>query len=320
MTTTTQTVPSVQKSVTVNASVEHAFRVFTEGFDTWWPRGHHIGNKPLQKAVIEPRTGGRCYGREADGHECQWGTVMAWEPPRRLLLAWQIDLNWQFDPDLSHASEVEVRFTPAANGMTRVDLEHRHFERHGEGFERMRTSVGGDGGWGMLLQMFGRLANVYQPSVRPSAFIMASNDSLADRSFLGVKPEEFWTQPTPRTNSMLWIYAHMATVRGRLLKVLGDEYDPGWFASFGRGAALQDPQTYPSREKILEGSREVNARLFARLAALTDADLARPAQGPLPPAVQTVGDQIAFIALHDSYHLGQLAYVRKALGYPGVAG
>src|ERR1700755_2009662 len=73
MTTTTQTMPSVQKSVTVNASVEHAFRIFTEGFDTWWPRGHHIGKKPLQKAGTEPRAGGRCYGREADGNECQWG-------------------------------------------------------------------------------------------------------------------------------------------------------------------------------------------------------------------------------------------------------
>jgi uncharacterized protein YndB with AHSA1/START domain/uncharacterized damage-inducible protein DinB len=320
MTTTTETVPAVKRSVVVNTSVERAFRVFTEGFDTWWPRGHHIGKKPLQKAVIEPRAGGRLYGREADGTECQWGTVTAWEPPNRLALAWQIDPNWQFDPDLSHASEVEVVFTPAANGMTRVDLEHRHFERHGQNFEQLRTGVGGPGGWGGLLEMFGRTANVYHPSVKPAAFIMAANDSLAERSFQGVKPEELWTQPTPRNNAMLWIYAHMAVVRGRLLKGLGDDYETGLDETFGRGAALQDPSAYPSREKIQEVVREVNVRLFRRLASLGDAELLRPATGPVPPAVQTVGDLITFIALHDSYHVGQLAYVRKALGYPGVAG
>ena len=119
---------------------------------------------------------------------------------------------------------------------------------------------------------------------------------------------------------MLWIYAHMAVVRGRLLMALGDDYKAGWAEAFGRGVELQDPSAYPSYEKIVEASREVNARLFARLAALTDADLARASTGPVPPAVQTVADLIAFIALHDSYHVGQLAYVRKALGYPGVAG
>ena len=153
MTTTAQAV-TVNKSVTVKADLEHAFKVFTEGFDTWWPRGHHIGKKPLQKAVIEPRAGGRCFGREADGNECQWGTVTAWEPPNRLVLAWQIDPNWQFEPDISKASEVEVRFTPEGAGMTRVDLEHRHFERMAPGWEGMRTSVNAEGGWTGLLKLF----------------------------------------------------------------------------------------------------------------------------------------------------------------------
>ncbi len=320
MTTTTQAIPVVNKTISVRADLEHAFTVFTEGFDTWWPRSHHIGKKPLQKAVIEPRAGGRCFGREADGVECQWGTVTTWEPPRRLVIAWQIGPNWQFDPDMSHASEVEVLFTPEPNGMTRVDLEHRHFERHGAEFERVRTGVGGDGGWGTLLQIFGRTANAYHPLVKASAFILAANDSLADRAFQGVKPEELWLQPMPRNNSMLWIYAHMAVVRARLLKALGEDYETGWDETFGRGAALQDPSAYPSRESIQRVSRDVNARLFARLSALTDADIMRPAKGQLPPAVQTVGDQITFIALHDAYHVGQLAYVRKALGYPGVVG
>jgi len=320
MTTTTEQGVSVQRSVTVKAGLEHAFNVFTEGFDTWWPRSHHIGKKPLMKAVIEPRAGGRCFGREPDGNDCQWGTVTTWDPPNRLVIAWQIDPSWQFEPDLSKASEVEVRFTAEAGEMTRVDLEHRHLERHGKDFEKVRAGVGGAGGWGGLLQMFGRTANVYHPSVKPVAFILAGNDSVADRTFIGVKPEDLWKRPTPQNNSMLWIYAHMATVRARMLNVLGDAYDPGLGDTFGRGAQVQDSESYPTREKIIEVSREVNARLFAKLATVGEAELSRKATGPMPPSVQTVGDQLAFFALHDSYHVGQLAYVRKALGLPGVVG
>jgi uncharacterized protein YndB with AHSA1/START domain len=321
MTTTPQAqATTVQRSVTVKADLAHTFNVFTAGFDTWWPRSHHIGKKPLQKAVIESRTGGRCFGREADGTECQWGTVTTWEPPNRLVIAWQIDPNWQFDADLSKASEVEVRFTAESGGMTRVDLEHRHLERHGKDFEKVRVGVAGPGGWNGLLQMFGRTANVYHPSVKPVAFILAGNDGLADRAFIGVKPDDLWKRPTPQTNSMLWIYAHMAATRTRMLNTLGDDYDPGLGEAFGRGAQVQDAGSYPSREKINEASREVNTRLFAKLATVGDAELSREAKGPRPPSVQTVGDALAFFALHDSYHVGQLAYVRKALGLPGVVG
>jgi uncharacterized protein YndB with AHSA1/START domain/uncharacterized damage-inducible protein DinB len=321
MTTTTEHTTAVQRSVTVKADVEHAFKVFTEGFDTWWPRSHHVGKKPLQKAVIEPHAGGRCIGREADGVECQWGTVLAWEPPQRLVLAWHIAPNFQVvDLDRAKSSEVEIRFTPQPDGTTRVDLEHRHLERHGADFEKLRTSVAGPGGWGGLLQMFGRTANVYIPSIAPLAFIFAGNDSLADRTFLGVPPDDLWKRPTPQTNGMLWIFGHMAVVRARLLAALGDEFDPGLGDLFGRGAMPQDASAYPSREKINEAAREVSRRLFVKLATLTDADLSKAARGPRPHFVQTVGEQIAFIALHDSYHVGQLAYVRKALGLSGVVG
>jgi uncharacterized protein YndB with AHSA1/START domain/uncharacterized damage-inducible protein DinB len=321
MTTTPQDqVTTVQKSVTVKADLDRAFNVFTAGFDTWWPRSHHIGKKPLQKAVIESRAGGRCFGLEADGTECQWGTVTTWEPPNRLVIAWQIDPNWQFDPDLSKASEVEVRFTAEPGGMTCVALEHRHLERHGKDFEKVRVGIAGPGGWSGLLQTFGRTANLYHPSIKPVAFILAGNDSLADRAFIGVKPDDLWKRPTPQNNSMLWIYAHMAATRARMLNALGDDYDPGLGDTFGRGAQVQDAGNYPSREKINEASREVNARLFAKLATVGDAELSREAKAPRPPSVQTVGEQLAFFALHDSYHVGQLAYVRKALGLPGVVG
>jgi uncharacterized protein YndB with AHSA1/START domain len=145
---------AVRKSVTVKANAEQAFRVFTDGFDTWWPRGHHIGNAPMKKAIIEGTAGGRCYTEQVDGTECDWGTVLIWEPPQRFVMAWQIDEHWKYEPDLAKSSEVEVRFTPEPDGSTRVDLEHRYLERHGAGAAAIKTAIEAPGGWGSLLQLF----------------------------------------------------------------------------------------------------------------------------------------------------------------------
>ncbi len=144
----------VTQSITVKATIERAFEVFTAGIDTWWPRSHHIGQSPLKTNVVETRVNGRCYGLSVDGTECDWGRVLVWEPPRRLVLAWQITPDWRFEPDLAKSSEVEVRFTPGTGGMTRVDLEHRYFGRHGAGGDAIRTAVSGSGGWPALLQLF----------------------------------------------------------------------------------------------------------------------------------------------------------------------
>jgi uncharacterized protein YndB with AHSA1/START domain len=144
----------VRKSVVVKASVDRAFQAFTEGFDTWWPRTHHIGKAPLKKAIVEGRAGGRCYSEQTDGTECDWGSILMWEPPHRLVIAWQINSKWGYEPDLEKSSEVEVRFTAESDGSTRVDLEHRHFERHGEGWESMRSNVDSPGGWGTLLDLY----------------------------------------------------------------------------------------------------------------------------------------------------------------------
>ena len=144
----------VRKSITVKAGAERAFQVFTQGVDTWWPRTHHIGKSPMKKAIIEGRVGGRCYSEQVDGTECDWGQVLAWDPPRRLVLAWQITHEWGYEPDLAKSSEVEVIFTPLGDGSTRVDLEHRYFARHGAGGAAMRTAVGAPGGWGSLLELF----------------------------------------------------------------------------------------------------------------------------------------------------------------------
>ena len=156
MTTTvdqTTDVP-VRTSVTVKVGAARAFDVFTVDFDSWWPRSHHIGNAPMKKAIIEGKAGGRCYSEQTDDTECDWGTVLVWEPPRRFVLAWQIDATWHYEPDLAKSSEVEVRFTPEADGSTRVDLEHRHFDRHGPSGKVIRTAVDSPNGWGDLLALY----------------------------------------------------------------------------------------------------------------------------------------------------------------------
>ena len=145
---------SVKKSIIVNATLEHAFDVFTAGFDSWWPRSHHIGKSPMEKAVIEMRVGGRCYSTQVDGTDCDWGQILEWDPPHRFVLAWQITHEWGYQPDLSKSSEVEIRFTAQPGGGTRVDLEHRHFERMGPDGDSMRVGVGGPGGWPGLLEQF----------------------------------------------------------------------------------------------------------------------------------------------------------------------
>ena len=151
--TTAAAIAPVLKTITVKASAEKAFRVFTEGMDSWWPRTHHIGKSPMTKAILEGRPGGRCYSEQEDGAQCDWGEVLVWEPPQRFVMAWKITHAWGYEPDLSKASEVEVRFTPLGDS-TRVDLEHRHFERHGAGAEVMRTSIDSPGGWGGLLALY----------------------------------------------------------------------------------------------------------------------------------------------------------------------
>jgi uncharacterized protein YndB with AHSA1/START domain len=144
----------VQKTITVEATTARAFEVFTAGFDSWWPRSHHIGKSPMKKSIIECRAGGRCYTLQEDGTDCDWGRVLAWEPPLRFVMAWQITHEWGYQPDLSKSSEVEVTFTAVDGGRTRVDLQHRYFERMGPSGAAMRTAVESPGGWGSLLQMY----------------------------------------------------------------------------------------------------------------------------------------------------------------------
>ncbi|HXQ66449.1 MAG TPA: SRPBCC family protein [Alphaproteobacteria bacterium] len=142
----------VRRSLLVKVRPEHAFKVFTSY--SWWPKEHSLfrGNPKQKSVVIEPRVGGRWYEKGEDGRECDWGKVLAWEPPGRLLLAWQINGKFEYDP--SAATEVEITFAPEASGMTRVNLEHRYFERFGETGAALRAGVDDPAGWSGLLKLF----------------------------------------------------------------------------------------------------------------------------------------------------------------------
>jgi len=147
---------SVRKSIMVNAAQEIAFRVFTSQMTAWWPAEHHIGKSPLKEIVLEPRVGGRWAERCADGSECDWGRVLAWEPPGRVVLAWQLDADFAYDPNLE--TEVEIRFVAESPKRTRVELEHRNLERFGARQDELRAAFDSDGGWALGLSRYARAA------------------------------------------------------------------------------------------------------------------------------------------------------------------
>ena len=145
---------SVRAETVVDVPIERAFAVFTEKFDQIKPREHNMLDVDIAESVFEPREGGRVYDRGIDGSECQWGRVLAYEPPERVVFSWDISPRWQIETDLSRTSEVEVRFVAEDAERTRVELEHRHLDRHGEGWEGLREGVGGDQGWPLYLDRF----------------------------------------------------------------------------------------------------------------------------------------------------------------------
>lgn len=147
----------VRHSLVVDATPERAFTVFTEGIATWWPLDtHHIGPVTPETTIIEPREGGRWYERSPDGTELEIGRVIAWDPPVRVELAWELSTDYKHDPAID--TRVEVRFTPEGEGRTRVDLEHRGLEAYGDEGERVRGTFGSPGGWPGLLERFATTA------------------------------------------------------------------------------------------------------------------------------------------------------------------
>jgi uncharacterized protein YndB with AHSA1/START domain len=157
---TPATETSVRTEIVVEAPIERAFQVFTEDFGSFKPPEHNLLLVEIAETVFEPRVGGNLYDRGVDGTECRWARVLVYEPPDRVVISWDISPQWQIETDPSKTSEVEVRFIAEAPDRTRVELEHRNLDRHGDGWEGVREGVAGADGWPLYLQRFAeRLAS-----------------------------------------------------------------------------------------------------------------------------------------------------------------
>jgi uncharacterized protein YndB with AHSA1/START domain len=147
----------VRKEIVVEAPIERAFSVFTDRFGDFKPGEHNLLGAPITETTFEPRVGGHIYDRAEDGSECRWARIRAYEPPTRVVFSWDIGPTWQLEHDPANTSEVEVRFVPEGPNRTRVELEHRHIDRHGPGWEAVYDGVDGDGGWPLYLTRYAAL-------------------------------------------------------------------------------------------------------------------------------------------------------------------
>jgi uncharacterized protein YndB with AHSA1/START domain len=150
--------PSVRHEIVVQAPIARAFSVFTEDFGSFKPPEHNMLSVDIAETVFEPRAGGHVFDRGTDGSECRWARVLAYEPPDRVVISWDISPQWQIETDFEKTSEVEVRFIAEAPERTRVELEHRNLERHGDGWEAVREGVDGAAGWPLYLRRFAEVA------------------------------------------------------------------------------------------------------------------------------------------------------------------
>ena len=145
---------AVKRTLSLEVPVEKAFQVFTEKMGSWWPATHHVGGTPFKEIVMEKRVGGRWYEVNIDGVEGDWGHVLAWEPPKRVVLSWHLQPDWSFNADLARSSEVALDFISEGLAATRVEFMHSHIERHGEGHDKMREAVDSPGGWTRVLEAY----------------------------------------------------------------------------------------------------------------------------------------------------------------------
>ena len=150
---------TVNRHVVVNASRAAAFATFTERFGDFKPKEHNMLGVEIADTIVEAHVGGNIYDRGVDGSECRWARILAYEPPDRLVFSWDIGPTWQVEADPELTSEVEVRFIAEADDRTRVELEHRHLDRHGPGWEGVAYGVADDQGWPLYLDRYAALIN-----------------------------------------------------------------------------------------------------------------------------------------------------------------
>jgi len=148
---------AIGHSIVVDVPIDEAFRAFTEDFGRFKPPEHNLLGVEIAETVFEPRVGGHLYDRGVDGTELRWARVLAYEPPHRVAFSWDIGPTWHIEEDPARTSEVEVRFTAEGSGRTRVDLEHRHLDRHGEGWEGLQAAIDSDQGWPLYLSRYADL-------------------------------------------------------------------------------------------------------------------------------------------------------------------
>jgi uncharacterized protein YndB with AHSA1/START domain len=151
-------VTTVRRQVVVDAPIERAFSVFTGRFGDFKPPEHNLLGAPIAETVFEPRAGGGITDRAADGSECRWARILAFDPPDRVIFSWDISPRWTIETDPAQTSEVEVRFYAESPSRTRVELEHRHIDRHGPGWEAITGGVDGPAGWPLYLDRYAALA------------------------------------------------------------------------------------------------------------------------------------------------------------------
>jgi uncharacterized protein YndB with AHSA1/START domain len=148
---------AVRRQIVVEAPIERAFTVFTERFGDFKPPEHNLLGVAIAETVFEPKVGGHIYDRGVDGSECRWARVLAYEPPNRVVFSWDISPQWQIETEPDNTSEVEVRFVAETPQRTRVELEHRHLDRHGPGWQGVRDGVAHDEGWPLYLDRYAAL-------------------------------------------------------------------------------------------------------------------------------------------------------------------
>ena len=153
----TQTDAMVRRQIVVEAPIDRAFAVFTGRFGDFKPPEHNLLGAPIAETVFEPRIGGNIIDRAADGSECRWARILAYEPPDRVVFSWDISPQWQIETDPGQTSEVEVRFFTETPERTRLELEHRHIDRHGPGWQSVIEGVDGNEGWPLYLARYAAL-------------------------------------------------------------------------------------------------------------------------------------------------------------------